>query len=152
VSPILIICCGNADRGDDGAGPLVARHLEALGIAARVGRGEAFTLMESWRGADDVVIVDAVYTGARPGTIRLWDARTAPLVPQWFRCSTHCLGVAEAVGMARHLDRLPRRLRIYGIEARRFETGAKPSAAVVKAAAKVSERLAREVALCTCVP
>jgi hydrogenase maturation protease len=150
---MLILCCGNPDRGDDGAGPLVARRLHALEVEARVCGGEALSLMEAWRGQDDVIVVDAVVTGAPLGTVSVWDASTAELAPRWFRCSTHALGVAEAVGMARMLGRLPKRLRIWGIEARRFEPGAPPDPAVARAANQAAERIAREnKGLCTSLP
>ncbi len=139
---MLILCCGNPDRGDDGAGPLVAERLRALGVEARLCRGEAFSLIDEWQGADDVVVVDAVVTGAPHGAIGEWDARTAPLARQWFRCSTHGMGVAEAVDLARTLGRLPKRLRIFGIEGRSFEAGAPPAPAVAEAARELAERLA----------
>ncbi|MGA8805322.1 MAG: hypothetical protein WB866_11580, partial [Solirubrobacterales bacterium] len=40
-----------------------------------------------------------------------------------FRSSTHALGVADAVELARELDRLPARLAVYGIEGENFEAG-----------------------------
>lgn len=146
---MLILCCGNPDRGDDGAGPLVARRLHALEVEARLCGGEALSLMEAWRDADDVIVVDAVITGAPTGTITVWDASTAELAPGWFHCSTHSMGVAEAVGMARVMGRLPKRLRIWGIDARRFEPGTRAAPAVAKAAGVVAERIAREIGLCT---
>jgi hydrogenase maturation protease len=149
---MLILCCGNPDRGDDGAGPLVARRLRALEVKARLCGGEALSLMEAWRGEDDVIVVDAVVTGAPAGSISVWDASTAELAPHWFRCSTHSMGVAEAVGMARMLGRLPKRLRIWGIEAQRFDLGTPPAPAVARAANEAAERIAREKELCTSLP
>jgi hydrogenase maturation protease len=145
---MLVICCGNLDRGDDGAGLLVAQRLRSMEVPCVVQSGEALSLIEAWRGVADVVVVDAVITGAPPGTISVWDAHTADLAGRWFRCSTHFLGVAEAVGIARNLNCLPRRLRIYGIEARRFEPGSRPSAAVMKGVEEAAEQIVREYPLC----
>lgn len=144
-----IICCGNADRGDDAAGLLVARRLQAIGIPAREESGEGLALMASWEGADDVILVDAVMTGATPGSVQVWDARTAPLIRDAFLCSTHGFGVAEAIELARALGRLPVRLRIYGIEARDFAPGAAPSAAVLEAVEQLARQIAQEVLSCT---
>jgi hydrogenase maturation protease len=149
---MLIICCGNPDCGDDGAGPLVAGHLNEMNIQAHLCRGEALSLLEAWRDAEDVLIVDAVSTGAPAGTIFLWDAPAAPLASRWFRCSTHAPGVAEAVALAGVLDRLPRRLRICGIAGRAFEPGTQPCAAVSAAARDVAATIAREGTLCTKLP
>ena len=71
---MLIIGCGNRDRGDDGAGILVAERLRELGIEANTRSGEAVDLIEAWKSADDVIVVDAVVTGApvarcRHGTV-----------------------------------------------------------------------------------
>lgn len=144
-----IICCGNADRGDDAAGLLVARRLQAIGIPAREESGEGLALMASWEGADDVILVDAVVTGAVPGSIQMWDARTAPVIRDVFLCSTHGFGVADAIELARALGQLPARLMVYGIEAREFSPGAAPSPAVLEAVEQLARRIALEVVSCT---
>lgn len=145
---MLILCCGNPDRGDAAAGILVARRLIAMGIAVRQHSGEALSLMQAWRDADEVVVVDAVVTGAPAGTVSHWNALTDSLSSHWFGCSSHCLGVAAAVGMARNLGRLPRYLWIYGIEAKQFEPGIKPSPEVLRAVEDVAQEIAAEVASC----
>jgi hydrogenase maturation protease len=121
-----IICCGNPDRGDDGVGALVAARLRDFGIEAETRSGEALDLIEAWGGADNVVVVDAVETGASLGTVRLWDAEKASF-PADESVSTHGLGVSAAIRMARVLGRLPERLQVYGIEGRRFEPGTEVS-------------------------
>jgi hydrogenase maturation protease len=68
-----IICCGNPDRGDDGVGALVAERLRKSGVEAELRSGEALDLIESWGGSHNVVVVDAVETGASLGTVWLWD-------------------------------------------------------------------------------
>lgn len=145
---MLVIGCGNPDRGDDAAGILVARLLRKMGVDAREQSGEALALMESWRdtpGLQDVILVDAVVTGAPPGTVTVWDARTAPVVGDFFRCSTHAFGVAEAIELARILDLLPPNLLIYGIEAGSFEVGGAPSPEVQAAIERVADRIGAEM-------
>ena len=61
-----IIGCGKLNRGDDAAGLLVSRRLRELGVNALDQTGEGLQLMESWRGRDAVIVVDAVVTGAPP--------------------------------------------------------------------------------------
>lgn len=144
-----IVGCGNADRGDDAAGLLVVRRLREMGIQAREESGEGLALMASWEGAERVIVVDAVVTGSRPGSIHVWDARDVPLVRDAFPFSTHGFGVAEAVELARALDQLPPSLMIYGIEGREFSPGAAPSAAVLEAVEELARRLALELVSCT---
>ena len=59
--------------------------------------------------------------------------------------STHALGLAEAVELARSLGRLPQRVVVYGIEGESFAFGKGLSAAVAAAADRVTE----EVLACT---
>jgi len=51
------------------------------------------------------------------------------------------MGLAEAIGLARAMGRLPRRLTLYGIEARRFDFGAPPSPAVLRGVAEAARRI-----------
>ena len=123
---MLILGCGNPHRGDDSAGVKVIEKLRELGIAAETCSGQAADLIEAWAGRHEVLLVDAVESGAPVGTVHVWDgwqAVKAVKPPP----STHGLGIAEAIAIAHELDRLPGRLRFFGIEARRFEPGAEPS-------------------------
>jgi hydrogenase maturation protease len=123
--PPVILCFGNPDRGDDAAGVLVARRL-SLPVS------EPAAILEMPASAH-VILVDTVVTGSAPGTIHTWDASARPLTRGPFRGSTHSLGVAETVELARALGRLPERVTIYGIEGVRFEPGAAPLPAVAAA-------------------
>jgi hydrogenase maturation protease len=145
---VLILGCGNPDRSDDAAGLLVARRLRELGIDAHEAGGGGLALIDAWSGWADVIVVDAVMSGAPPGTITIWDARTSAFPVGQFRCSTHALGVAEAIELARALDRLPSKLIVFGIEGVRFDPGEPPSAEVADAV----ERLARHIAKETNMP
>lgn len=141
---MLIIACGNRQRSDDGAGILVAERLRKLGIEADTRTGEAADLIEAWKGTDDVIVVDAVVTGAPVGTVQAWDGRQLLSFPGT-NASTHGFGVAEAIALARLLNRLPTRLRIYGIEGRRFDPGAQISPEVQRAVEEVVRRITAEL-------
>jgi hydrogenase maturation protein HypF len=134
----LVIGIGNADRGDDAAGLLVARRLRERGIEAREHSGDALALLESWAGVEHVILVDTVVTGSSPGTIL--DAAEARLLRSR-QSSSHGFGVAEALALGRVLGRLPSELRIYGIEGASFEPGAPVSAAVLEAVNELAGRI-----------
>ena len=138
-----IIGCGTADRGDDAAGLLVARRLRGWGIEAFEQSGEGLALLDSWTGSDSVVLIDTVMTGRPPGSLTVWDASDAPVVPDFVRCSTHAFGVAEAIRLARVLGRMPSQMLIYGIEGVQFELGNAPSKEVTGAAEVLSSLLLR---------
>ena len=137
-----IIGVGNIDRGDDAAGLLVARRLREAGFDATEQSGEASALMDAWRDADRVILVDAVVTGADPGQVFVWDASSQRLSREAFRCSTHSFGVADAVELGRILDRLPPSLWVYGIEGSCFEVGAAISPKIAEAVDRVAGEIA----------
>jgi hydrogenase maturation protease len=138
-----IIGCGHPERGDDAVGLLVVQGLHDSGIEAVAVTGEAFELMEAWGTEDDVVVIDAVVTGAPCGKIQTWDDSSLVL-PDKVSTSTHGLGLAEAIQLARALARLPMRLRIFGIEGREFSPGAKMSPEVKQAARGLTHGITRE--------
>jgi hydrogenase maturation protease len=147
---VLLIGIGNEYRSDDGVGRLIARNLmnrRLPHIEVVEASGEGAALMETWKGADAVILIDAVSCGAPPGTIHRLNARRELIPQEYFRCSTHAFGVAEAIEMARALNLLPPRLIIYGIEGQTFAFGQGLSAAVEEAAGAAEEQIHREVQL-----
>lgn len=141
-----IICCGNRERGDDGAGVLVANRLRDFGIEAETRTGEALELIGAWSGAKDVVVVDAIMTGAPVGAVLRLEGRQVT-GPRSLPGSTHGFGVAEAIELARTLGRLPERLRVYGIEGQQFELGTEVSPQVRQAVEEVALQIAAECCL-----
>jgi hydrogenase maturation protease len=144
----LLIGVGNEYRSDDAAGLLVARAVRAArsDYAVREESGEGAALMEAWQGADRVILCDAVSSGAAPGTIHQLEAHAAPIPSDFFHYSTHAFSVAEAVELARVLGRLPRRLRIYGIEGVDWAAGQDLSPAVEAAIPAVVGRILADLA------
>jgi hydrogenase maturation protease len=138
-----IICCGNPDRGDDGAGILVAERLRRLGIEAETVGGDALTLLEAWRGAESALVVDAVVTGEPVGTVHVWEGQIPPAANPG--TSSHGFGVAEAIRLAAALHQLPPQLRIIGIEAARFEVGSEPSFQVQQAVDKLVAQITARI-------
>ncbi|NKE73287.1 hydrogenase maturation protease [Candidatus Manganitrophus noduliformans] len=148
LSKIFVVGIGNDYRWDDAAGRIVARRLKTgapLSTEIFEETGEGTSLLEAWRGAEDVFLIDAVQSGAPPGTVHRIDVSTQPLPASLFRHSTHAFGIAEAVELARVLHQLPPRLIIYGIEGERFDAGVGLSPAVEKAVAEVEARLREEI-------
>ena len=107
----------------------------------RVYEGEPVGLIEDWAGADAVIVVDAVRSGAPTGTIHRLDPLAAPIPTALSQGSTHAFGLAETIELARALDRLPERLTVYGIEGACFEAGDALSPAVGAAVDAVRQEL-----------
>jgi hydrogenase maturation protease len=140
----LVVGVGNEWRSDDAAGLLVARGLRESpppGVRIVESEGEPLDLVEEWSGLDEAIVVDAVRSGSEPGTIHRVDAIQGQLPAELFRGSTHVLGLAEAVELARALERLPRRLLVLGIEGRRFTAGSGLTPEVQRAVVQLVEEL-----------
>jgi len=144
----LVIGLGNAFRGDDGIGLVVARRLRRLtlpGVSVLEQSGEGAALLEAWSAADQVIVVDAVSSGDQPGAIHRLEVDDQPLPVYFSGRSTHAFGLAEAVELARRLDRLPASLIIYGIEGQSFALGADLSPEVKAAAETLIKQLAQDL-------
>jgi len=145
---ILIIGVGNAYRGDDGVGLRIAQDIKKKSpdhVNVIEQSGEGISLMDSWKDADAVIIIDAVHSGAQSGAIHRFDVHTQTIPTKFFHYSTHAFGVAEAIELARALKQLPQNLIVYGIEGKCFEAGVGLSPEVEKAAQEVVERIKQDI-------
>lgn len=140
----LIIGIGHLDRGDDAAGRIVAVRLRDSGSAnveIVETDGEAAKLLDLIEGRDRVIIVDACLSGGTPGTIHRLDANAGPLPRPMFAMSSHAIGLAESIELARTLGTLPGRCHVLAIEAERFDLGAGLSSPVSAAVDTVAAEL-----------
>lgn len=135
----VVIGVGNPSRGDDGAGVAVAERMDPRGLTATA----PFQLVELWEGSDDVVVIDAVRSGDPPGTIHRFEVGSQALPTGMLGGSTHAIGVAEVIELAKALGRLPARLTVYGIEVGGLSHGGALSPEVEAAVATVVEEVAR---------
>jgi len=145
---ILVIGVGNEYRSDDAVGIVVARRLRQLSpenVKVTEQSREGADLMESWKDADTVIVVDSASSGARPGTIHCIDARAQQIPRGLLRYSTHAFSVGEAVELARVMNRLPLRIIVYGIEGERFDEGVAISRAVQLSAGEVVELVLKQI-------
>jgi hydrogenase maturation protease len=146
----LVIGLGNPDRGDDGSGLEVARVLKPrLAGRARVEEcaTEGIALLELWRDADRVLVVDAVVSGAIPGTVHRFEAADGFSPGVHSATSTHGLSLAEAVALGRGLGCLPRHLVVYGIEARDVAVGSAISPPVARGVQEAVDRIVAELSV-----
>jgi hydrogenase maturation protease len=145
---IAVIGIGNEFRGDDAAGLLVVRRLKEkppTGVEFGEQSGEATALMDAMSQAGTLILVDAVQSGAEVGTIHRYDASEQAMPAQFLRCSTHNFSVHDAIEMARALEKLPTRLRVYGIEGSQFEPGSELTPAVQTAVLEAAQRINEEL-------
>jgi|SRR5271167_648391 len=144
----ILIGVGNPFRRDDGAGWAVLQCLRSKippGVMVREETGDGAELLEAWKGVHCVILVDAIQSGASPGTIHRLDARMEKLPIWFFHSSTHSFGVAEAIELARTTGELPAEFLVYAVEGLDFSEGTDLSLEVVKAVPAAANMILSEI-------
>jgi hydrogenase maturation protease len=123
----VVIGVGNEFRRDDAAGPAVIALLAGQvpdDVTLMVNDGEPTRLIEAWTGKHLAIVVDAVRAEPPvPGRLHrlvLDDSATEP----GRQVSSHGLGLGDAIGLGRALDRMPGRLIVHAVEAGDLSQGA----------------------------
>lgn len=148
-----VIGLGNLSRGDDAAGLLAVRLVGELSDGAvdvRESDAGGAALPELMEGAERVILIDAARCGQKPGTVHRLDASADRIARENFPCSTHDMGLADAIGLARALGTLPKQVIVYGIEAGSLEAGADVTDAVRLAVGRVARRILDEEEILSC--
>ncbi len=144
----LVIGLGNDHRQDDRCGLEVVRELgRRREERARLAEcpGDALRLLDLWSDEREVIVVDAVRSGRRPGTVLRLEVSEEGL-PSVGTTSTHGLSLAEAIGLGRSLGRCPNRLIVYAIEARDVGMGDGLSPEAAAGVREAADRVAAELA------
>ena len=118
----LIVGVGNRYRRDEGVGPAVIDRLESSGRngpeTSIVDAGLAGVgLLDVARGARRMVVVDAVRSGARPGTVIVLGPEALLGREPRPNLSLHAADLIGVIDLARALDHPLPEIRIVGIEA-----------------------------------
>lgn len=143
----LVIGIGNEWRGDDGVGPYIAKiiweqHWPNTRVIANVADG--LDLLDTWRDADTVYVIDALRGCGDAGSVIRVDALSEAL-PTEAGYSSHTFGLAEAIELGRTLNALPKQLIVIGIEGHDFAMGNGLTAAVENAAQQIIAQLRAEI-------
>ena len=112
---VCVIGIGNEYRRDDGAGIYVVRTLRKRRLPDALileHQSEATGLIERWQDFKTVILVDAVSSGDKPGTIFRFVLPPDRLPKSVFCASTHTFNIADCIELARTLNQLPRTLII----------------------------------------
>ncbi|MHB8122913.1 MAG: hydrogenase maturation protease [Desulfuromonadaceae bacterium] len=150
VGGTVIIGMGNPQLSDDGVGLAVA-----LAVAERLQSCMSLTvtelntgglrLMEAMAGFKRAVVVDAMLSGATPGTVQRFDPKDFVTTRNTF--SSHDTDFATAYDLGRMAGvSLPEQLSFWGVEAREFDLFGKGFTAEVAAAVPVAvERIVAQL-------
>ena len=145
--PIRVVGVGSA-QGDDAVAWEVVRLLRERAAAYpgvdfyRVGGGQG--LLALLDGLGTVLVLDAIRTGAAPGTIYRshWPD---PRIDSDRPGSTHSLRVAEALQLAASVGLLPAQVVLYGVELHSLQPGAGLTAEVSAAVSELVRQIEAEL-------
>ena len=145
---VLVIGVGNRYRGDDAVGLAVAERLKGLqlpDVAVKLCPRGGLSLLDTWQGAESVMIVDALRSNGVAGSTVRVDQEDLDRLAGIGTVSSHGIGIGETIRLAQALGSLPAKLIIYGIEAHHFEPGSVMSPEVVAAVDRVVQLIAQEL-------
>ena len=148
MSSTLVLGIGNRFRSDDAVGLLVAQKLQSLNLteveAHELDQCCGLNLIDLWKDAQSVVLVDAMCAGLPAGSVRRWEHSLSSSVPLLPLRSSHTLSIAYAITLAQVLDQLPEHLVVYGIEGSSFLHGTELSPGVSNQVRSVVRRISDE--------
>jgi hydrogenase maturation protease len=107
--------------------------------------GEGASLIEYMKDRECVLMFDAVYSGAKPGTILRFEVHNESIPTKFFNYSTHAFSVAEAIELARAMNQLPKTLLLYGVEGQNFGSGTELSSEVRNAIPEIIEKVLNDI-------
>ena len=116
---IGLLGLGNLMRTDDAVGMLTLHTLAESNLLppeVRVIEGGTLglDLLESLRGISHLLVLDAVDTGAAPGTLRRFEGQAVDDLP--VSKSVHLLGFSDLMGALRLIDAAPEEVVLLGVQ------------------------------------
>ena len=143
----VVIALGNRYRGDDGVAHFVVETLRQRQAACRViaNQDDSMALLNAWGSSRMAIIIDAAELRTQPGAIHRLDLNSQPIPHDLARCSSHGLGLSEALELGKIMNQLPQTLLIYAIEASQFDNGTELTPKVQEAALKVADLIQHEL-------
>lgn len=137
----IVIGIGNRYRRDDGSALFVLDALAGRvppGTVVLESDGEPARLIKSWADAPIAVVIETVRGGSTPGSVShiTWEKDLAFSSGER---NSHGLGVIEAVALGRAVGRMPRKLRLVGIEPEDLGWGEGLSDAVARSVSGAAE-------------
>lgn len=149
---ISIVGLGNAWATDDGVGPAVIRALQSKEMPVQH-QFSLFTLsyaapelLDYMQGCELLILIDAVYSGQKPGTVHCHRWQPNLLAERGIeRVSMHGLGLGDMLALAQVLRQLPPCVVLWGVEAASTRPGPELSPLVAQAVPVVATKIHRQL-------
>jgi hydrogenase maturation protease len=143
----IIIGVGNRWRRDDIAGIAVLDELASRvddNVELVESDGEPTRLIDAFAQAPQVIMVDAVVTGAEPGTVHRFTDTQLP-DRMGIGQSSHLVGLMGTIELGKLLGKLPNGLVLIGIEATDFDNGEGMTDAVAAGVTRAAQLVLSEL-------
>ncbi|MFC1563575.1 hydrogenase maturation protease [candidate division KSB1 bacterium] len=104
---IIVIGIGNPYRQDDAIGLNIARQLKnenIPGITIFETIGDSTNIIEQCKDAKTVILIDAMFSGTKPGTILRFDIPKEFIPEEIIRMSTHSFSIIKTIQLMQELE------------------------------------------------
>ena len=130
-APVLILGLGNTLLGDDGLGPALIEQMSQEQDEDRLsdriefldGGTQGLALLGHLSGREAIIIVDALATGAPPGTTTILNVSEVFQMGANRADTSHEGNAGELLAVAKVLDELPDRVFVVGVEPQNVAIG-----------------------------
>jgi hydrogenase maturation protease len=145
---IVILGVGNLLLSDEGVGVHMAHELMKMDLPPEVsvveGGTDGFRLLNVITGADRVIVIDAVRSGAAPGSVYRFEVNDVRSVPLGFMTSVHQVGILEVIELSELIGKTPR-ATVIGVEPKSLEMSMELSPEVKEKIPRIIELVLEEV-------
>ena len=144
---VLVLGIGNILLSDEGAGVRAVEELRNRydcpdTVEIVDGGTVGFELLPYFEDRSHILILDAVNTGNKPGTIVRIDDPPAFLQK---KISPHQIGLADVMGIAIITDNMPQNIALFGIEPKDLSTGLELSPEVARNLSQLVDMVVAEL-------
>lgn len=146
--PFLVLGIGNILLSDEGIGVRVIERMQTVPIPEHVeivdGGTSGVDLLDILADRDAVIVVDAVDTDCRPGTVLRFGIDQLMQTENPY-ISMHEVGIAETILMTEQLGCTPKEVIVFGIQPEKIECGLELSKTLAQAVQEVVELVLNEI-------
>ena len=153
---ILVLGIGNLLMADDGVGVrvvqgMVDRYRFPAGVTVLDGGTLGLDLLPRLEGVERLLVVDAVETGGKPGTMVRLTGEEIPLALET-KVSPHQMGLKDLLTVAALLGHLPGEMVLWGVQPGSIELDMALTPLVAEKMPLLEEEVLRELAVWGVVP
>ncbi|HPF44231.1 MAG TPA: hydrogenase maturation protease [Syntrophomonadaceae bacterium] len=146
---ILVMGIGNLLMQDDGVGVHVIRQLEQMELPPEVevvdGGTHSYDLLDYFSQADFCIVIDAMHTGGKPGTVYRIPLEELELSPDPNIQSLHEMSFAEAMYMLQ-LEGFNPQVLVYGVEPHTVDLGLELTSVVAEQIPLIIQSIRKDIA------